>query len=300
MRIGIDLGGTKIEAVLMDSRGTIVHRKRVVTPTGNYDAILERITTLVAELEQPLSTKAFVGIASPGSVSSVTGKMKNCNSSCLNGRPFLDDLRQCLRREIRLANDADCFALSEATDGAGQSFDTVFGVILGTGVGAGICREGCLLTGPNGIVGEWGHNAMPPLGGAQESWVLEDRDCYCGRKNCIETYLSGPGFERSYANVTGIKLSVPQIIGRATKGEKAANEQLDLYQECLASALASVINLLDPYVIVLGGGMSNIESLYQEIPRRWHQYIFSDACETLLRRPKYGDSSGVRGAAWLW
>jgi len=300
MRIGIDLGGTKIEAVLMAEDGSIVNRRRVKTPAGNYAAILDQLVQLVEELEHSYSTRASIGVATPGSLSRVSGRMKNCNSTCLNDRPLLTDIERRLKREVRLANDADCFALSEATDGAGQGFATVFGVILGTGVGAGICRNAQLVTGPNGIAGEWGHNAMPPLQGAFEEQQLAARNCYCGRRNCVETYLSGPGFEDGYAAATGKTLSVDQIVTEAEAGEEGACAHLDFYQECLASALGSVINLLDPHVIVLGGGLSNIASLYVEIPKRWCKYVFSDSCETLLSPPKYGDSSGVRGAAWLW
>lgn len=300
MRIGVDLGGTKIEAVMMDPNGAIVERKRVATPAGDYEGTVKTIAALISELEQPLSESATVGVATPGSISPVTGKMRNCNSTCLNHQPLLEDLKRVLGRDVRIANDADCFTLSEAKDGAAMGYERVFGVILGTGVGGGICQYGRLLEGANGIAGEWGHNPLPPLKDEWRKYQSEGRSCYCGWQDCIETYLSGPGFERGHTDATGKRLSAAQIVQRAEQGESEAQQQLELYQERLAAALGAVINLLDPHMIVLGGGMSNIAGLYTEVPERWRKYIFSDACRTELRPPQYGDSSGVRGAAWLW
>lgn len=283
----------------MDRDGAVVARRRVATPQGNYRETLGRIAQLVAELELSSTDPATVGIATPGAISQLTGRMKNCNSTCLNDRPLLQDLENKLKRKVRIANDADCFTLSEATDGAGRGFERVFGVILGTGVGGGICQQRRLLIGPNSIAGEWGHNPMPPLCPDRYPDGVPERWCYCGRRNCVETYLSGPGLEQSYADLGGRKKSVIAIVEAADGGEELALQVLDRYQECLASALGTVINLLDPHVIVLGGGLSNIASLYREIPRRWDEYVFSDRCDTLLMAPKYGDASGVRGAAWL-
>lgn len=300
MRIGIDLGGTKIEAAVMDGNGRIVARNRMATPQKDYSATLNVVADLIAGLEKDLAAPAAIGIATPGSVSTVTDTMKNCNSTCLNGQPLLQDLSRLLKREVRMANDADCFTLSEASDGAAAGCNTVFGVILGTGVGGGICHQGNLLQGPNRIAGEWGHNPLPPLRGDWQRYQNEARECYCGWQDCIETYLSGPGFEQGYQRTTGIALSAEEIVDRAREGEERALFQLNLYQERLACALASVINLLDPDAIVLGGGMSNIDSLYSQVPERWEKYVFSDRCDTRLVAPKFGDSSGVRGAAWLW
>ncbi len=300
MRIGIDLGGTKIEGVLISSYGIIKHSIRVATPQGDYPATLGVLAQLVDQLGKLTDQTLPVGIATPGTISRVTGKMKNCNSTCLNGQRLKEDLSQLLNREVRIANDADCFVLSEATDGAGAGFDTVFGVILGTGVGGGICHKGELLQGANGIAGEWGHNPMPPISSQTEPDIQERRRCYCDRFDCIETYLSGPAFENSYFKSTQEKTAAATIVQKAPEGDANALYQLDLYQERLACALATVINLLDPDVIVLGGGMSNIDSLYTEVPRRWNKYIFSDECSTVLSKPMFGDSSGVRGAAWLW
>lgn len=301
MRIGIDLGGTKIEGIILPAQGNIVKRLRLPTPKGDYWGTLQCIVELVALLEQELPSDAGsipVGIAAPGSLSTLTGCMKNCNSTCLNGKPLRQDLELLLGREVRLANDADCFALSEAIDGAAAGFLNVFGVILGTGVGGGIVVDGQLLSGPNGIAGEWGHNPMPSSGLGDGS--LEARDCYCGRKNCIEAHLSGPALAQRYFEQTGQQLPVEAIVKRANEGQSEALTLMDAYQEGLAAALATVINVLDPQAVVLGGGLSNIDSFYLELPKRWEKYVFSDSCETALLKAKYGDSSGVRGAAWLW
>jgi len=302
MRIGIDLGGTKIEAVVLSDDGGILSRQRSSTPQQNYHMTLAVIAELVAQLESDCSISGQgvpVGLATPGAVSNLTGRMKNCNSTCLNGQPLREDLQQLLERDVRIANDADCFALSEAQDGSAASFVSVFGVILGTGVGGGVVINKQLLHGPNGIVGEWGHNSMPQVS-SQLMASRQSRSCYCGRKDCVETWLSGPAFERSYFEVSGQSLKAAQIACKAANGDLLAIDLLEQYSEALAAALATVINILDPDVVVLGGGLSNIDCLYEQVPRRWGKYIFTDRCETKLRRAKYGDSSGVRGAAWLW
>ncbi len=265
------MGGTKIEVLALNAAGAEVFRKRVPTPRGDYAATVAAVAALVREAESALGTTATVGVGTPGALSSITGCIKNANSTCLNGQPLKQDLESALGREIRIANDANCFALSEAVDGAGKGARVVFGVILGTGVGGGIVVDGKVLTGPNAIAGEWGHNPLP----SPRKEDLPLPDCYCGRKGCIEAYLSGPALER----------------GRG---------RLDRYEERLARALAGVINLLDPEVIVLGGGISNLRQLYAHVPKLWVQYVFSDRVATRLLPPVHGDSSGVRGAAWLW
>jgi predicted NBD/HSP70 family sugar kinase len=271
LRIGIDLGGTKIEALALGPGGRELARKRVPTPQTDYDATVSAVAALVQEIESQLQEKASVGIGMPGALSHVTGRVKNSNSTCLNDRPFKEDVEQALGREVRVENDANCFALSEAVDGAGRDAQVVFGVILGTGVGGGIVFRKNILSGANSIGGEWGHNPLPLPAGAD----LPLPTCYCGRAGCIEAYLSGPSFARDQRN-------------------------LERYHERLARALGMVINIVDPEVIVLGGGMSNIDSLYSEVPRLWGRYVFSDRVATRLERPVHGDSSGVRGAAWLW
>lgn len=302
MRIGIDLGGTKIEGIVLQSQNRILKRLRLPTPQGDYAATLKTINALVRELESEFSSsneKIPIGVASPGSTSKLTGRMKNCNSTCLNGKPLKQDLEALLGRDIRIANDADCFALSEAMGGAASDFSSVFGVILGTGVGGGLVVNKQLLSGPNNIVGEWGHNPMPPLIplGCKERVA---RPCYCGRNDCIEAYLSGPALEKTYRLETGMSHTVADIVIRAGKGQVSAGKVVADYIEGLAAALATVINVVDPDVIVLGGGLSNIGCLYQEVPPHWGRYVFSDRCDTQLLQAKHGDSSGVRGAAWLW
>src|SRR2546428_4189425 len=284
MRIGVDLGGTKIEALALDPKGREVFRKRVLTPRGDYAATLDAVAALVKEIGP-----GTVGVGIPGALSRVTGLVKNANSTWLLGRPVKPDLERALGREVRLDNDANCFALSEAIDGAGQGAPVVFGVILGTGVGAGIVVERKVLVGRNAIAGEWGHNPLPLPAPAD----LPLPACYCGRAGCIETYLSGPGLERDHEQLTQEKRSARDIVS-------LDGEARDRYIQRLARALAGVINLLDPDVIVLGGGMSNVERLYTEVPRRWARYVFSDQVATRLVRNAHGDSSGVRGAAWLW
>ena len=304
MRIGIDLGGTKIEGVVLDEKGHVVSRIRVATPQNDYDETLNAIRRLIGRLEADCNISDLglpVGIATPGAVSALTERMKNCNSTCLNGRPLQEDLQRLLKKDIRLANDADCFTLSEAVDGAGADYQTVFGVILGTGVGGGLVLDKQLLAGPNRIAGEWGHNPMPPLKIPEALKKLtEKRVCYCGRCDCVECWLSGPGFEQSYFELTGQTLSAQQIALKANDESSVAGQLLGFYCESLAAALAVVINILDPGVIVLGGGLSNIDALYKRVPQYWSRYVFTDRCVTKLLSAQYGDSSGVRGAAWLW
>ena len=283
LRIGIDLGGTKIEAIVLDGVSE-AFRKRVATPRGDYEATIRAVAALVKE-----AGEGTVGVGIPGNLSRVTGLVKNANSTWLIGRPLKQDLERAIGREVRLENDANCFALSEATDGAGKGSAVVFGVILGTGVGGGVVAHGKLLAGPNGIAGEWGHNPLP----APTADDLPLPACYCGRFGCIETYLSGPGLSNDYRKKTGETLTPEQIV--ALDGDS-----LSRYAERLARALGSVINVLDPDVIVLGGGMSNVARRYTEVPRLWGRYVFSDHVATRLARHAHGDSSGVRGAAWLW
>jgi fructokinase len=271
LRIGIDLGGTKIEMLALDAAGKEIFRKRVPTPQDDYQATLRAVSGLVLEFEANSKQRCTVGIGIPGALSRVTGFVKNANSTCLIGHDLKGDLQQSLGREVRIANDANCFALSEAVDGAGMGAEVVFGVILGTGVGAGIVVRGELLVGPNAIAGEWGHNPLP----LPRKEDLPLPDCYCGRKGCIEAYLSGPALAKD-------------------------GENLDRYEERLARALAGVINILDPDVIVLGGGISNVPRLYANVPVLWQQQVFSDQVATRLAPPVHGYSSGVRGAAWLW
>ena len=295
VRIGVDLGGTKIEIVALAEGGRELLRRRVATPREDYAAILDSIATLVREAERELGAKGTVGIGTPGSISRATGLLRGSNSVCLNGKPIANDLARALGREIRITNDANCFALSEATDGAGAGAEVVFGVILGTGVGAGIVVRGGILTGPNAIAGEWGHNPMPwPRDG---EWP--GPPCFCGRTGCIELFLSGPGLEREHLRASAEPLTAHEIAARASLGDRASSAAIALYEERLARALAHVINLLDPDVIVLGGGMSNMQRLYVNVPRLWAPWVFSDRVDTRLVRHRYGDSSGVRGAAWL-
>jgi fructokinase len=276
VRIGIDLGGTKIEGIALDDSGAMLVRRRVATPQGDYRAIVEAVAALVRSIEAETGRQCTVGVGMPGALSQVSGRVKNSNSTCLIGQPLQGHLEAALAREVRLANDANCFALSEAIDGAGRGVRVVFGVILGTGVGGGIVVDGRVLEGPNAIAGEWGHNPLP----LPNEDDLPLRPCYCGRAGCIETYLSGPALERDYAAV----------------GELAWVR----YEARLARSLAGVINLLDPDVIVLGGGVSNVARLYASVPRLWAAHVFSDHVATRLEKPTHGDSSGVRGAAWLW
>jgi fructokinase len=296
VRFGIDLGGTKTEIVALAPDGRELLRRRIVTPRDDYRRTLDALTRLVTESERELGVSASVGLGTPGSISRATGLLRGSNSVCLNGQPIKRDLERFLDREIRITNDANCFALSEATDGAGRDARVVFGAILGTGVGAGIVVEGRVLDGPNAIAGEWGHNPLP--------WPRDDERpgaaCFCGRNGCIETWLAGPGIARDHEHATGEHASAQEIVARAARGDRAGGATLERYEERLARALAHVINLLDPDAIVLGGGLSNIERLYKNVPRHWGSWVFSDRVDTQLLRNVHGDSSGVRGAAWLW
>lgn len=295
-RIGIDLGGTKIEIAVLDGRGEPVLRRRVPTPAGDYAATVEAIGRLVEEAERARGARGSVGVAMPGALSLATGLVKNANSTCLIGRPFKADLEARLGREVRLANDANCFALSEAVDGAGRGARVVFGVILGTGVGGGIVVGGEVLTGANAIAGEWGHTPLPLTGA--EARPLPG--CYCGREGCVETFLSGPGLAADHAREAGEVLDAVEIAARAARGDPACEATLARHEARLARALAVVVNILDPDVIVLGGGLSNLPRLYERVPALWGAHVFSDEVRTRLVPPAHGDSGGVRGAAWLW
>ena len=294
-RIGVDLGGTKIEAVALDGSGAILARERVPTPP-DYRATVDAITQLVLGIESTIGSGATVGVGIPGAVHPSTGLVKNANSTWLIGQPLRGDLEKVLRRPVRMENDANCFALSEAVDGAGSGAGNVFGVILGTGEGGGIVIDGKVIEGVNLIAGEWGHNPLP--------WIRADEfpgpPCYCGKQGCIETFLSGPGFENDYAAKTGSRLSAKAIVEGANNGQPAARDALARYHDRLARALASVINLLDPDVIVLGGGMSKTPGLAAAVSAGLPEYVFSSTIETRVADNKHGDSSGVRGAAWLW
>jgi len=300
MRIGIDLGGTKIEAVLLATDGREIMRIRQTTPQGGYKATVQSIVALVAQLETGLDIKPSVGVGIPGTLSLATGLVKNANSVCLTGKPLDRDLQNAIGRPVRLANDANCFAISEAHDGAGRGAEVVFGVILGTGVGGGIALRGQAICGHNGIAGEWGHNPLP---WPQTLDRLDERPgppCYCGQSGCIETFLSGPGLCQDHKIHTDQVCSAKQIATLGANGDAAANATLARFEHRLARALSSVINVLDPDVIVLGGGLSNIERVYTNVPLFWNRWIFSDLVTTKLVANMHGDSSGVRGAAWLW
>lgn len=312
MRIGIDLGGTKIEGIALTDRGEIAARFRVPTPRDDYDGTVTALAHMVERLDQAAGTQsgiATVGLGIPGTVSPASGLVKNANSTWLIGRPLDRDLAQRLGRPVRIANDANCFALSEASDGAGaiapdepeRSLAThgprvVFGVIIGTGTGGGIVVGNQVLVGPNAIAGEWGHNPLPGIRADE----MPGPDCYCGHRGCIETFLSGPAIRRDHEHATGERLEADAIAARATAGDGAAEATLARYEDRMARALASILNVLDPDVIVLGGGLSNIERLYRNVPKLWGLYAFSDTVTTRLVPPKHGDASGVRGAAWLW
>jgi fructokinase len=314
IRIGVDVGGTKIEAVALDGSREAA-RRRLDTPRGDYASTVDAIVAVVRRVEEDVGAQGTIGVGIPGTLSPATGLVKNANSVWLIGRPFGADLEARLRREVRLANDANCFAVSEAADGAAAGAEVVFGVIVGTGTGAGIVIRGRVLTGPNAIAGEWGHNPLP--------WAQHDEwpgpDCYCGKHGCIETFLSGPAMTADYARRTGQGAAAPDIVARAEAGERAAEETLARYEARMARALAGVINVLDPDVIVLGGGLSNIDRLYHRVPRLWDEHVFGavvgrpptaggclnggqrrEPVRTRLVRAAHGDASGVRGAAWLW
>jgi fructokinase len=295
-RFGIDLGGTKTEIVGLDDAGGESLRRRVPTPRDDYRATLNMVATLIHDAEAELGHRGSIGIGTPGSLSPSTGLLRGSNSVCLNGKPIKADLEALLGREVRIANDANCFALSEASDGAGRDGDVVLGIILGTGVGSGIVVHGRVLSGPNAIAGEWGHNPLP--------WPDDDErpgpPCFCGQRGCIETFLSGPGMERDHLAVTGQRAPAQEIARSAGQGDPEASATLQRYERRLAKALAHIINVLDPDVIVLGGGMSNIDRLYVNVPAHWGRWAFSERVDTRLVRNRHGDSSGVRGAAWLW
>jgi fructokinase len=293
-RIGIDLGGTKIEIIALDPQGAECLRKRVATPRGDYAGTVAAIAALVRDAEAVVGP-ATVGIGMPGTISPATGLVKNANSTWLNGQPLARDIVRALQREVRLANDANCFALSEAVDGAAAGQPIVFGVIVGTGTGGAIVADGRVLVGANAIGGEWGHNPMP----WPEHGEWPGPPCYCGRTGCIETFLSGPGMSRDHAGRTGENLDAMVIAARAAGGDAAADLTLQRYERRMARALASIINVVDPHAIVLGGGLSNIPRLYDRVPALWVPYVFSDRVVTTLLRARFGDSSGVRGAAWL-
>jgi fructokinase len=296
LRIGIDLGGSKIEVIALDEGHEVSARRRVSTPRHDYAGTLRAIADLVSAVESETGKRGTVGIGTPGSLSPVSGRMRNANSVWLNGKPLDKDLSSALGRPVRLANDADCFTLSEAMDGAGRGAHSVFGVIIGTGTGGGIVVDGRLLSGPNRIAGEWGHNPLP--------WPRDDERpgplCYCGKRGCIETFLSGPGLAADFLRATGRRMTPPQIVAAAKARDPDAGASRRRYEDRMARALAGVINILDPEVIVLGGGLSNLERLYREVPQLVAQYLFSDGASIEIRPPVYGDSSGVRGAARLW
>jgi fructokinase len=293
LRLGIDLGGTKIEIVALANDRTELLRRRVPTPRGDYRGTVKAVASLVESAESELGKRGSVGVGIPGAESRATGLIKNANSTWLIGKPLRTDLQSLLQREVRLANDANCFALSEATDGAAAGAEVVFGVILGTGVGGGIVAHGKVLTGANAIAGEWGHNRLP---GQEPAWPA----CYCGHNGCVETFLSGPGIKRDHAESTGEIVDPIEIAARAATGDAACEATLIRYETRLARALAEVVNILDPDVIVLGGGLSNLSRLYGNVPKLWGAHIFSDQVATRLLKNRHGDASGVRGAAWLW
>ena len=296
IRIGIDLGGTKIEGIALGAEGRAAAGRRIPTPRDDYDGTVRAITGLVASLETDVNARGTVGIGMPGAISPATGLVKNANSTWLNGRPLQQDLELALGRRVRLANDANCFALSEACDGAAADGEVVFGVIIGTGTGGGIVVRRQVLTGPNAVAGEWGHNPLPwPQ---PEEWP--GAPCYCGRSGCIETFLSGPGLARDHERVTGVRAGSEAVVARAAEGDEQAEATLRRYEARMARALGSIINVLDPDVIVLGGGLSKLDRLYGNVPAQWAQWVFSDRVDTRLVPPRHGDASGVRGAAWLW
>jgi fructokinase len=296
LRFGIDLGGTKTELIALDQAGAERYRKRVETPAHDYASILACIAALVAEAEAALGTRASVGIGTPGALSPTTGLLRNSNTICLNGKPFERDLSGVLARPVRIANDANCFALSEASDGAGAGAAVVFGVILGTGTGGGVVVDGRVLVGKNAIAGEWGHNPLP----WPDAEELPGPLCYCGKHGCVETFLSGRGLVRAYAAAGGSVDNAREVSERAARGEAQALAALDRYCDRLARSLSTVLNVLDPDVVVLGGGLSQIALLERELPTRLGSYAFSDRIGTRVVRALHGDSSGVRGAAWLW
>jgi len=296
MRIGVDLGGTKIEAVAIGDGARVLARSRIPTPRDDYDRTLSAIVTLVRGIERDAGAGGTVGVGIPGTISPATGLVKNSNSTWMNGRPLADDLPRMLGRPVRFANDANCLALSEATDGAAAGASVVFAVIIGTGTGGGVVVNRQVLVGCNAVAGEWGHNPLP----APREAESPGPPCYCGRTGCIETFLSGPGLARDYEMAGGDRVAASDIARRAAEGEARALECLARYEDRMARALGSIINVVDPDVIVLGGGLSNIDRLYESVPELWAPYVFSDTVRTRLVRAAHGDASGVRGAAWLW
>ncbi len=296
MRIGIDLGGTKIEGIALSETGDELLRHRIATPQGDYPATLQAIADLVKQIEKAVGEEGSIGLCTPGALSPATGLMRNSNSVCMNGKPVLTDLQSLLKRDIRIANDANCFALSEATDGAAKDARVIFGVIIGTGTGAGIVIDKTVLVGPNAIAGEWGHNPLP----WPQADELPGAECYCGKFGCIETWVSWPGIARDHAAHYTEQLDAKTLDRLAADGNENAINTFIRYERRLAKSLAHVINILDPDVIVLGGGMGNSKRLYKNVPAIWGDYVFSDVVNTRLLAPLHGDSSGVRGAAWLW
>ncbi|WP_328702894.1 ROK family protein [Arenibaculum pallidiluteum] len=296
VRIGIDLGGTKIEGIALDEAGGEIARQRVPTPRGDYRATISTIRDLVLRLDAAAGATGTVGVGIPGVISPRTGLVKNANSTWLIGNPLDRDLEAALGRPVRIENDANCFAVSEAVDGAGAGARVVFGVIIGTGCGGGIVVDGRPLGGRNAVAGEWGHNPLPWSSGEEHPGPA----CFCGRTGCIELFVSGPGFEADHTRHTGEALASSEIVSRAEAGEVGAAASLGRYVDRLARALTGVVNILDPDVIVLGGGMSNIARLYAELPGLMNRYCFSDGIDTPVLQARHGDSSGVRGAAWLW
>jgi fructokinase len=296
VRIGIDLGGTKIEGLALAADGREIDRRRIAAPRGNYDDSVRAVVDLVAAIEDAVSDRGTVGVGIPGAISPATGLIKNANSTWLIGRRLADDLSAALGRPVRLANDANCFALSEAADGSAAGATVVFGVIIGTGTGGGLVVNGNIVVGANAIAGEWGHNPLP----APQDDERPGPPCYCGRSGCIETFLSGPALARDYLALGGEDLSAADVVVRAERGDPRALSCLDRYERRFARAIASIINVVDPDVIVLGGGLSNMMRLYDRVPTLWGPHVFSDRVDTRLVRAKHGDASGVRGAAWLW
>lgn len=297
MRVGVDLGGTKIEGIILTDQGEVAEKIRVDTPSDHYQQTIESVCDVIQQLQNLSSGQLSVGIGTPGNLSKPSELMKNCNSICLNDKPLKKDIEQRLGYEIRMENDANCFTLSEALYGAGINAGTVFGVILGTGTGGGIVVNKQLLTGPNSIAGEWGHNSIPS---SVRELIQSDRTCYCGRCNCIETVLSGRGLKQSYLEQTGESAEAIDIAALATSGNEAAKASIQRYCQQLAHCLATVVNLIDPHIIVLGGGLSNIEELYRSVPNYLQDFVFTDVLHTELAPPSFGDASGARGAACLW
>jgi fructokinase len=296
IRIGIDLGGTKIEGLALAADGREIDRRRIAAPRGSYEDTIRAIADLVSAIEVAAGGRGSIGVGIPGATSPVTGLIKNANSTWLIGHALEEDLARALGRPVRLANDANCFALSEATDGAAAGARVVFGVIIGTGTGGGLVVNGQLITGKNAIAGEWGHNPLP----APEDYERPGPPCYCGRRGCIETFLSGPALARDYIARGGSDLTAADVVTRADAGDPIAFDCLVRYESRFARAIATIINTIDPDVIVLGGGLSNIARLYERVPALWGPHVFSDHVATTLVRARHGDASGVRGAAWLW